>query len=714
MRGRVLGATHIAMPRVTRTSIVATACALVLVVGVLTLASRTRAPREPDGFVGSERCASCHSSEYAAWRTSQHGVAMQGATPATVLGRFDSTRFEAGGTTTTFLRRGDRLIANTEGPDGQRRDFEVRYTFGVYPLQQYLVDLPGGRLQALTIAWDARPADQGGQRWFTLYPDALIAHTDDFHWTGRQNNWNFMCADCHSTGVRKGYDATTDAFRTTRSEISVGCEACHGPGSTHVRWSSYPGIVRQVAWRNDGLSGRLTERRGVRWEMGSAAPTAQRSVARSTDREIDTCAQCHASRAHIADGYTAGAPLLDYYIPSMLFSGDYFPDGQQREEVYDYGSFLQSRMYHAGVTCADCHEPHSQQLRAPGNQVCAQCHRPAVFDTSAHHFHTAGGTGAQCVSCHMPDTTYMEIDPRHDHSIRIPQPDLSVALGVPNACTRCHTNREAPWADSAVRAWYGRAPRGFQRFAGAFAADDRGDATAIDSLVRVFGDSTQPAIVRATALARMARYPGQGALDAARTGADDRHALVRLAALQVLEAFPPRDRVMIGVPLLGDRARAVRQGAAWVLAPVADSLRTPLQLRAYAAAAEEFVTSQRYNADRAGNRLSLAAFFAQRRKLDSAVTEYEAALRLSPGLREARLGLAVVLNAQGRIADAMRTLDSALVQYPRDREVLLGLALLSRDAGDTVAAARYARLLLEAHPQDGQGRDLLRSLGFRR
>ncbi|HEX6050341.1 MAG TPA: cytochrome c3 family protein, partial [Gemmatimonadaceae bacterium] len=459
------------MPRLTRTWIAATVGALVLVVaGALALVTRSRAPRERAEFVGSERCASCHSSEHAAWQTSQHAVAMQHATPATVLGRFDSTRFEAGGTAATFFRRGDRFIVNTEGPDGEHRDFEVRYTFGVYPLQQYLIELAGGRLQALTIAWDARPSDQGGQRWFTLYADALIAHTDDFHWTGRQNNWNFMCADCHSTGVRKGYDATADTFRTTRSEISVGCEACHGPGSMHVRWGSYPGVVRRVAWPNDGLTGRLTERRGVRWEMTSTAPTAHRSVARPTDREIDTCAQCHASRAHIADGYTAGARLLDYYIPSMLFSDEYFPDGQQREEVYDYGSFLQSRMYKAGVTCADCHEPHSQKLRAPGNQVCAQCHRPAAFDTSAHHFHRAASAGARCVSCHMPDTTYMEIDPRHDHSIRIPRPDLSVTLGVPNACSRCHTNRDAPWADSVVRAWYGNAPRGFQRFAGAFAA----------------------------------------------------------------------------------------------------------------------------------------------------------------------------------------------------------------------------------------------------
>ena len=691
-----------------------TAAALALIVGVvgaLVLFGRTHESQAPAVFVGSARCATCHRSQFAGWRTSQHAVAMQPATPATVLGRFDSTRFDAGGVTSTFLRRGDTSVVNTEGADGRHHDYAIRYTFGVYPLQQYLVDFPGGRVQALTIAWDARPAARGGQRWFTLYPGVIVAHTDPFHWTGQQNNWNFMCADCHSTGVRKGYDAATGEFRTTRAEMNVACEACHGPGSRHTRWGSYPRIVRRLVWHDDGLPAQLTERSGTQWVRDSSAPTAHRSAPRSTDREIETCAQCHASRAHIAEGYTAGVALLDYYIPSLLLPDLYFPDGQQRDEVYDYGSFLQSRMYHAGVTCADCHEPHDQRLRAPGNAVCTQCHRSSVFDTSAHHFHPAASAGAQCISCHMPDTAYMEIDPRHDHSIRIPRPDLSVALGLPNACNRCHTSREARWADSAMRSWYGRRSAGFQRFAGAFAADERGQVGAADSLATVFGDSGQPVIVRASALARLARYPGQVAFGAARTGADDRNALVRLAALQVLEAFPPRERVTTAVPLLGDARRAVRQGAAWVLAPLADSLRTPLQKRAFAAAAAEFIESQRYNADRAGNRLSLAAFYAQRGKLDSATTEYRAALRLAPQLREARLGLAVVLNALGRTADAMRTLDSARAQYPRDRDVLLGLALLNRDAGDTVAALRYARLLVEAHPQDGQGRALLQSLG---
>ena len=682
--------------------------------GALVVVACSRESQTPATFVGSARCASCHAPEHAAWKTSQHAVAMQDATPAAVLGRFDSTRFEAGGVTSTFIRRGDRFVVNTDGADGQRHDYQIRYTFGVYPLQQYLVDFPGGRVQALTIAWDARPAAEGGQRWFTLYPGVIVAHTDEFHWTGAQNNWNFMCADCHSTGVRKGYDAVTGEFHTTRAEISVGCEACHGPGSRHVRWGSYPSFLRKLVWQDDGLPAQLTERRGIQWVRDSSTATAHRSATRTTDREIETCAQCHASRAHIAEGYSAGAPLLDYYIPSLIQPGLYFPDGQQRDEVYDYGSFLQSRMYSAGVTCADCHDPHTQKLRAPGNATCTRCHRAATFDTPAHHFHRAGGPGAQCASCHLPDTAYMQIDPRHDHGIRIPRPDLSMALGTPNACNRCHAHREARWADSAIRAWYRKPNAGFQRFAGAFAAEERGEPGAADSLVSVFTDSTQPAIVRASALARLARYPVPEAFDAARRGADDRQPLVRLAALQVLEAFPARQRVTTAVPLLGDVTRAVRQGAAWSLAPMADSLRTPLQRKAFAAAAAEFVESQRYNADRAANRLSLGAFYAQSGKLDSATMEYRAALRLAPQLREARLGLAVVLSAQGRTADAMRALDSARAQYPRDRDVLLGLALLSRDAGDTVAALRYARLLALAHPEDAQGRVLLESLGAHR
>lgn len=602
--------------------------AMVATAAVVVLRS-TRGADEPRRaaraeFVGAEKCGSCHGAEYSAWKTSQHSVSMQDVQPGIVLGRFDGTRLSNGGVTSTFFRRGNRYFANTQGPDGRLRDFEIRYVFGVWPLQQYLVEFPGGRLQALSIAWDARPAAQGGQRWFSLHPGEIVAPTAWEHWTGRGYNWNYMCADCHSTGVRKGYDAATDAFHTTRAEINVACEACHGPGSEHVRWGSYPSLIRRVAWRSDGLPAPLMERRAARWSVAPGARTASRSAPRTTDREIETCAQCHARRVHIAEGYAAGKPLLDYYIPAPITSNIYYPDGQQKEEVYTYGSFLQSKMYGAGVTCADCHDPHTQKLRRAGNRVCTQCHLAAAYDTAAHHFHPTGSAGASCASCHMPATTFMQIDPRHDHSIRIPRPDLSVTLGVPNACSHCHVNRDAPWAADRVRAWYGKPVPGFQRFAAAFAADDRGDAGAADSLGAVANDATQPAIVRASALARLTAHPGGVALRAAEAWSRDPDPFVRLAALQILEAAPTRERVAIGTLLLADRRRAVRQGAAWVLAPYTRALGSPEQ-RSFARAAAEFVASQRYNADQLEDRFVLAAFYAQLGRTDSAIAELQSA-----------------------------------------------------------------------------------------
>ena len=643
------------------------ACVAVFVIGRWRRIEAARAAKP--AFVGSATCATCHATQFAAWKTSQHSAAMQEARPGTVLGRFDSTRFSDGRVTSTFFRRGNRYFVNTQGTDGQPHDFEVRYTFGISPLQQYLVELPGGHVQALLIAWDARPAALGGQRWYSLSPGTVAEHGDEFHWTGRQYNWNYMCADCHSTGVRKGYNAASDEFRTTMAEINVACEACHGPGSTHTSWASYPSWLRRVAWRDNGLPAQLTERKNVRWSMDSTTGNARRSIPRHTDREIETCAQCHSRRSHIADGYTAGARLFDYYAPLVLIRDLYYPDGQQHDEVYTYASFLQSKMYSAGVTCADCHDPHSQKLRQPGNQTCAQCHSATKYDTPAHHFHPAASTGAKCVSCHLPDTTYMEIDARHDHSIRIPRPDLSVSLGVPNACTRCHVNQDAKWAATQVSTWYPKTPGGFQRFAGAFAADERGTATAADSLASVAGDSAEPAIVRASAIARLGSYSQGVELQAAQSWSRDRSALVRLAALQIIQSLPPDQRIAVAAPLLRDSTRAVRQGAAFLLAPISTQITNPSDRSAFAIASAEFVGSQQYNADRAPSRLALGAFYAQLGKLDSAASEFKAATRLAPRSQQAYLGLAAVLHAQGRVADAIAELDRANKVLPGDAQI---------------------------------------------
>jgi tetratricopeptide (TPR) repeat protein len=606
---------------------------------------------------------------------------MQGATEATMLGDFAERRFTKDAVTSTFFRRDGRFMVRTDGPDGKLADFEIKYTFGVTPLQQYLVELPGGRLQALSIAWDARSREAGGQRWFHLYPAERIDFRDELHWTRRQQNWNYMCADCHSTNVRKNYDAAADRYATTWSEINVACEACHGPGSRHVAWGEAARAGRTYDRSDDkGLTVLLRERRGAQWTIDAASGNARRSAPRNTAIELGVCAQCHARRGQISSDYAPGKPFLDHYLPALITASLYWPDGQQRDEVYGWGSFFESRMHAAGVTCSDCHEPHGQTLRAPGNQVCAQCHAPARYDAATHHFHQPGGGGAACAGCHMPVKRYMVIDPRHDHSLRVPRPDRSVALGVPDACTGCHADRKPEWAAAKVQGWYGRSPAGFQRFAEAFHAAETGASGAAPQLIVLVGDASAAAIVRASALARMSGDAGRSAagVDAMKRAAGDPDPLVRRAAASALELLPPEARIAPVVPLLSDPVRIVRMEAARVLAPVRPEAFSQDTRAAYERAATDFIAAQRANADRPESRTNLGTFFAARRRVADAETELRAAIALEPRFVPAYVNLADLYRAEQREPDVRSVLEDGLKVVPDDASLhyALGLALV--------------------------------------
>jgi len=621
------------------------------------------APDADATYLGSAACAACHAAEYEAWRGSQHALAMQVADEGTVLGDFADARFHYAGITSRFFRRDGKFMVRTDGPDGKLADFEVRHTFGVQPLQQYLVELPGGHVQALPIAWDTRPKTEGGQRWFHLYPDERIDHRDELHWTRRQQNWNFMCSDCHSTNVRKNYDAATQTYATEYSEISVGCEACHGPGSTHValaRDAAAAGRPMQAS----GLTVALDERRGAAWVIDPATGNATRSTPRTTERELDVCAQCHARRGQFSNDYRAGEAFQDHYRPSLLSPGLYHPDGQQRDEVFNWGSFVSSRMYAAGVSCGDCHEPHGGKLRAPGNAVCAQCHSAAKYDTPDHHFHEAGTPGAACAACHMKTETYMVVDPRHDHSFRIPRPDLSVSLGVPDACGACHAEPSAKWAAAELRKRRPEPKQGFQGFAEAFAAADQGDPSATIALTQIVANHEESAIARASALERLARLSGEAALLSAEAALDDPSPLVRAAAVAVHEQLPPLQRRAVA-PLLGDPVRTVRMQAARTLAPLADdAFSSADELEAFRRAADEFVAAERFNADRPEHRTNLGAFLADRGEWAASEAEYRAALGLDAGFVPAWVNLADLMRIAGREADAEATLREGLKQAP--------------------------------------------------
>ena len=587
---------------------------------------------------------------------------MQAADSLTVLGDFRNATFRHGSVTTTFHRRGAAYVVRTDGQDGRLADFEVRYTFGVYPLQQYLLELPGGRLQALSIAWDARPGTEGGQRWFHLYPREQIAHGDELHWTGPQQNWNFMCADCHSTDLERNYDAATRSYRTSWSDMDVSCEACHGPGSAHVEWARRAAGRKPRAGDSMGLTVSFRERKARAWAVNPATGSA-RPHAGPLTAEIQTCAPCHSRRTLVATGYRPGSPFYDHYLPDHLDTTLYFPDGQQREEVYEWGSFLQSRMYHAGVTCSDCHDPHSGRLRATGNALCAQCHDPARFDRREHHGHDPAKAGGSCVACHMPERSYMVIHRRGDHSLRIPRPDLTLTLGVPNACQSCHENRDARWAAAAVAHWHPEPKPGYQRFAFAFGGrvDERGRDR---GLAQIVGDSTQPEIARAAAAGAIADGGGPDGVSAARSSLGDPSAWVRVGAVSALARLPLEDQLRLLPPLLDDPVRIVRLEAARVLAPVPAGALTGAARASFERAAEEYVASQRLHADRPEHRTNLGTFLAQRGRFAEAEAEFRAAIDLLPTYVPAWANFADMRRMEGRDTDAEALLREGLRRAP--------------------------------------------------
>ena len=647
----------------------------------------------PATFVGSETCAGCHQAEAQLWRSSQHKLAMQHASDRTVLGDFSDASFEHYGVRSRFFRKDGKFLVETDGADGKVATFEVKYTFGIDPLQQYLIEFPDGRLQALSIAWDSRPKEQGGQRWFHLYPNEEIKHDDVLHWTRLNQNWNFMCAECHSTGVRKNYDAAADRFATSFAEISVGCEACHGQGSKHVGW-----VRNQKSWwpfgKSDdpgkGLLVRFDERRDITWRNDPGTGNATRNFTPALVRkEVETCGLCHARRGEFSEDWIPGKWLSDTHAVAALARGLYHADGQMLDEVYNYGSFKQSRMFAAGVTCSDCHEPHGAKLRAPAEGVCLQCHSADKYAAVAHRHHADASAAAPgCVSCHMPERTYMVVDRRHDHSFRIPRPDLSVKLGTPNACNDCHADKSPQWAAAAIEGWYGPARKGFQKYAEAFhsAWTEKADAAAL--LAAVASDGNAPAFARAGALSELGSRLSPSTIGLARTALADPDPMVRIGALDMLESVPPGRLWPLVAPLLSDSSRGVRIRAAALLAAVPTASQPPADHEPFERAAAEFVAAQRLNADRPEARATLGNFFARRGLLGDAETEYKAALRLSPQYAPAAINFADLYRQLGRDAEGESVLRAAIAASPRDAGLrhALGLALTRQKQPDAALA----------------------------
>ncbi len=620
-------------------------------------------PDIPANYVGSQSCQECHAQEVTDWHTSDHFKSMMEVSDETVLGDFDNASFEHFGHQSTFFRKGEEYWVRTEGPNGQQQEYKIEYTFGFYPLQQYLIAFPGGRLQAFQVCWDSRPAEQGGQRWYHLYPDEAIPSTDVLHWTKEQFNWNYMCADCHSTDLKKNYDVATQTYDTTWSEINVSCEACHGPGSEHVKWakeSQQPDYTKVAEYmESKGLLVTLKEPVDAVWNIDPATQMPKRYPPLESHVQVDACARCHSHRQLLQEHFVAGQPFLDGFTPSPLRDTLYHHDGQIDEEVYVFGSFTQSKMFQAGVRCTDCHHPHTMKLILPGNALCVRCHQPDKYNTQAHHFHPPDTPGASCVECHMPTKNFMVTDARRDHSLRIPRPDLSDKLDSPNACNNCHTDQTTEWATKAFHEWWGKKQRP-PHYGEILAAARQGFPGADERLRQLAEDFSRPDIVRATAVMELTRQaPSQANMQVILSRLEDEDPLVRYEALAGLEAVQPQQRVQLAAASLKDSSRAVRTEAARVLA-ASTAFMNAAQQADFAAASEEFVARQNAVADRAAGHFGLGLFYQSLGQPMKAEAAYRQGLEVQPDDLPCRINLAEMLYQQGKVAEADENFQRAL------------------------------------------------------
>ncbi|MFY0652061.1 MAG: tetratricopeptide repeat protein [Cyclobacteriaceae bacterium] len=621
-------------------------------------------------FVGEQRCVECHQDQYHDWEGSHHAFSMQPASSSNVQGNFDNAIFEKDGITYKFIKRDEKFWVNTKGEDNQYKDFEIQYIFGTYPLQQYLVELSRGRMQALETAWDCKK-----KKWFHLYDHLKLTHNEWVNWTGGAMNWNTMCAQCHSTYLEKNFDQESSEFSTQWTSVNVSCESCHGAGTKHIEYikNGDHDTDKKVAGSHMVLT-----------------------TNNSSKEQVAACAPCHSRRGQITKNYDHQGEYLDHFVPSILTDGLYHADGQIQDEVYVYGSFVQSKMYHNNVQCTNCHDPHTTKVKFQDNQLCLQCHEQK-YDLESHHFHPTESEGAECINCHMPGKYYMGNDFRRDHSFRIPRPDLSVEHGTPNSCIQCHEDKSNEWADKQVTEWYGE-ERPYH-FSETLIMGRRREPQYVNELVKMLADTAQPVIARATAVQYIDESQHPESNNEITKLLSDPEPLIRIQAIRSLTDLPQAQKASAVAPLLRDKVRAVRVAAADVLIDASDAI-PGLYRKDFNKSSIEFNEYLEANADSRDGQFAFAQYYDRLNQPENAIKYYQKSLDMDSLFNMARLNLGVLYNRLGRNEEAVKMYQEVILIEPGYGPAYYSLGLLYAEMSQMDKTVEYLKKTIEVTPDN--------------
>ena len=619
-------------------------------------------------YAGSQSCKECHAVEFEKWETSHHGLAERKPEDKLDLAGFEPPQVFHHGSQTTEARKKDGVYEIVSlGFDNKREAYPVERVIGHDPLRQFLVQGQNGRLHAMEACFDPKKGD-----WFDVYGDEDRKPGEWGHWTGRGMVWNQMCASCHNTRVRKNYDQKTDSYHTSMAELTVSCESCHGPMKKHDDW--------QRQFKGSGQKDPTL----VKW---------------SRDQQVDNCAGCHARRGEITGDFVPGESFWDHYLLTITDHTDtYYPDGQIRDEDYEFASFFSSRMYHAGVRCMDCHDMHSMKTILPGNQLCMRCHTAGGFPNAPtivpamHTFHQAESTGNQCINCHMPQTTYMQRHPRHDHGFTIPDPLLTKQYGVPNACNKCHTDQTVDWTLAATEKWYGeRMNRKTRSRAITIAKAREGNPEGRDGLLKLLETDEIPHW-KASATLLLDRWMAEPPVQqAVAKQLQHEHPMVRQSAARVIESALQDSSLRAATEkLLEDPVRSVRVTAAW-------SLRSTLNMDSVAG--KDLQHMLELNSDQPSGQMQLGQFYYALRDVLNAIQHMEKAISWDPNSPPFHHDLALLYSAAGNNAKVIEKLRDAIKLAPNEGQFHYELGLALSETGDMNATIAALQDCVRVTPQ---------------